>query len=103
MKKMFESKEYLKYKLNESESRCQGLIDKLAIAMATIDELQEDTYRLEETTKSYREQLENNKIVPNTVTPDFGEKHLSYIHYKNNRLDSSKIELFKKRIIEFEY
>lgn len=103
MKKMFESKEYLKHKLNESECRCRSLIDKLAIAMATIYELQEDTYRLEETTKSYREQLENNKIVPNTVTPDFGEKYLSYIRYKNNRLDSEKIELFRKQIIELEY
>ena len=103
MKKIFESKEYLKYKLNESAIRCKCLITKLAIAMADIDELQEDVYRLEETVKCYREQLENENITPKSVVPDFGEKYLNYILYRKSRENFEKIEMFRQKITELEY
>lgn len=103
MKKIFESKEYLKHKLDKSELRCRCLIDELAITMAYIDELQEDVYRLEETTKCYREQLENENITPKSVVPDFGEKYLNYILRRNSREDFEKIEMFRRKITEREY
>lgn len=103
MKKIFESKEYLKSKLDKSELRCRCLIDKLAIAMADIDELQEDVYRLEETVKCYREQLENENITPKSVVPDFGEKYLNYILLRKSREDFEKIEMFRQKITELEY
>ena len=103
MRKIFESNEYLKLKLNESEARNRRLIDNLAIAMADVDILTEDVYRLEETIKCYREQLENENITPKSVTPDFGEKYLNYILRRRNRTDSKKIEMFRQQIAELEY
>lgn len=101
--KIFESKEYLKSRLDESELRNRLLIDNLAIAMAEIDELQEDVYRLEETVKCYREQLESENITPKSVTPDFGEKYLRTIALRCNRIDYKKVELFRESIRELEY
>lgn len=103
MRKIFESNLYLKKKLDESEYRNRLLIDQLAIAMADIDELQEDVYRLEETVKCYQEQLKNENITPKSSTPDFGKKYLDYIWRRKNRADSSKIEMFRKKIEELEY
>lgn len=103
MRKIFESNLYLKKKLDESEYRNRLLIDQLAIAMADIDELQEDVYRLEETVKCYREQLENENITPKSVVPDFGEKYLNYILLRKSREDFEKIEMFRQKITELEY
>lgn len=103
MRKIFESKEYLKLKLYESERRNRSLIEKLSSAMAENDELLEDVYRLKETVESYRKQLEDEKIIPNSVTPDFGEGYLRFITFRTIRIDDHKKEMFRKMIEEIEY
>ena len=102
-KKIFESKEYLKSKLDESELRNSLLIDKLAIALTEIDDLQKETYRLKEEAKCYREQLKNENITPKSVAPNFGKKYLEYITLKNSRINDEKVELFRQMIIEAGY